>query len=882
MNLKHLTYRFFFILLFFSFFSLYAQKNDSLLYHPKNSANDSVLIQKDTIKIKRSKGKLKDILKYDSRDQITKLNENKTYLIDDAKINYTGIELTADSIVIDWNTEIISANCKRDSMGKCLHKTTLSQGGQTVEYESMEYHSKTGIGIAQKARIEKGIPDGVMVAEKVKKMNDSILYAGGIFYTPDPEFKDGKTDDPDFYIVAKKAKLENEKVLITSAAQAYIHGAPTPLILPWGIFPLSGAKKSSSGIIIPSYGETVNRGFYLENIGFYFPFGDYLDLKTTFDIYTKGGWAGHLLSNYKKRYKFSGSFGLDYELRKNGTKGLSNYSTQTLINIHWNHAQDPKSNPNLRLSASVNYASTDYFRNTLSSQNYISGSNLTNTISSSINLTKTFNQLPVTISLSANHSENSQTKRVNLTLPQLNVNVERQYPFAPKIGSKKGLLQNLSVDYSFNFQNSVQVQEENLFKKEGLDSLRNGFKHDLTLSTGIPIARYFNFNLSGRYQEVWSLKTIEKAYNPNTNKVEETDVNGFKAFRTFNLSTNVSTNLYKTIRFDKHNKNAIIKAVRHVLTPSVSYSFTPDFSSNTFNYYKTYRDGSGKLNLYTPFEGGVYGSPGRGLSSSVGLSLRQNLEAKIRDKKSDSLGYKKIKLFDYINSSTSYNFAADSLRLSNISNSGSTKLFNDKVNINFNANFDPYGFVPTATDDDGKPTSFKRVNKFRPHLTSWNLSTGYTFNNDTFKKKSDKDKKDKKDKNPYKGTVRYDVYEFDQEGYAHFKIPWTLNLSLSHNTSRQFIESTHNTTVGIGGTIEPTPYWKLSYNTSYDFKTHQFSALRLNLTRDLRSFHMTFGWVPNGRNQTWNFFIGLKASVLQDIKYKDDNPLILNNSNGNF
>lgn len=479
MNLSYTKY---ILTLIFSFSFIgiaYTQKNDTIYLDPKNDTTIRDTIQIDTVTVKRPKGKLEDFLYYDSKDQISKLKEKKSYLLDDAVVKYTDIELTADYIEIDWNTEIISAQCKRDSLGKCKNKTIFKQGNQAMQYETFQYNIKTGVGIATNVRIEDGIPDGMMVAEKVKKINDSVLYAGGIFYTPDPEFTSGKTDDPDFYIVANKAKFKNEKIVVTSAAQAYIHGVPTPLILPWGIFPIGG-EKSRAGLIIPSFGENSNQGFYLENMGFYIPFGDYVDLKTTFDVYTKGSWAAHVLSNYKKRYKFSGGVGLDYEIRKQGTKGLSNYSEQKLIRINWRHTQDPKSNPNLRLSANVNYASTNYFNTTLNSGNYISGNNLTNTISSSINLSKTFDNLPITMSLSATHSQNSQTDKVNMTLPRFNIQMDRQYPFAPKVGSKKGLLQNIGIDYSFDFENKVQILDENLFKKEMWDSLQNGFQHQLS------------------------------------------------------------------------------------------------------------------------------------------------------------------------------------------------------------------------------------------------------------------------------------------------------------------------------------------------------------------------------------------------------------------
>ena len=868
----------------------FSQEKKSIIVEKKaNNSNDTV--QLDSINIKRKKGsKLEDVMYYDSRDQISRLAVKKTYLIDEAKINYGDMELTADYIEIDWNAEKVYARCLQDSLGKCKNKTKFKQGEQEFIYESLIYDIKSEKGFAENVTMNKGLPDdGIFTAAKIKHEIDSIrnldlTKATGGVYSTDPVFTNGYTDQPDLNFDLEAVKIAKGIYIVVSRPVMKIEGIPV-LMLPGAIIPMS-IKKSSAGLIMPSFSENERTGFAMENLGFYIPFGDYVDVKTTLSLYTQGSWRANLESNYKKRYKFSGGLNLGYENQKLGTYGLSDYSESKMMNISWRHSQDTKSNPNLTFSANVNYSSSQYYRNTLYSNNYTTGNALNNTVSSSVSLSKRFDKLPISMSLAANLSQNINLETISMSLPNMSISMERQYPFAPKEGSKKGLLQNISVDYAFDFQNQINTYDSIFFKSQMWKEAQTGFQHKISTSTGITLAKFFPISFSANYRDIWYMKTIQKEYDEETNTVVDNTQNGFSTFRDFSLSTGISTNLYKTINFNKKNKNARIQAIRHVMTPSISYSFAPDFSNDFWEYYDTYRDGSGKLVQYSKYDGGIYGSPSKGVSNSLGFNLRHNLEMKVRDRKNDSLGFKKVKIFDYLNMSTGYNFTADKYKWSDINMSGSTKFFNDKVNVNFGSVFSVYDYGIESYDSSSNPV-YAYNTDFALRMKSWNISTGYNFSNATFEKKEDKnaknkdkEKKEDKEKYPYRGDAsdRYDVFDYDHYGYAHYEFPWTLNLSLNHSVYKSFETTNRTTTLGISGSVEPTPYWKIGFTSNLDLQTQKFGYTTFNITRDLRSFNLNFNWVPFGTYKTWNFFIGIKANLLKDIKYEDKNPRVLDTS----
>lgn len=857
---------------FVLFFLLLINSRAFSQIEPNQNGNDTVVIAVDSIKTDTAQTeRLEDVLAYNSDDQIHEWKKKMSYLLRNAIVNYTDMEIRADYIEINWETGDVYADGKRDSAGMIVEPTIFKQAGKEYEQHSFKINFKTKVGVAYNVRLTEG--EGVLVGDRVKRANDSIMYIRGADYTTDTYFIERKTNDPDYVLRTSRAKFidsEKNKVMITGPINMRIYDVPTPLTLPFAYLPMGDTR--SAGIIIPSFGERTDVGFFLEGGGFYLPIGDYLDLSVTGEIYTKGSWGVHAVSAYRKRYRFNGGLRFDYENRISGIKGLDNYNKATNYRLNWNHSQDPKSNPNLIFTANVNYTSSQYFRQSINNNNIINGDVYTNSTSSSISVNKTFPNSPFSLSVVASHHQNNnlssdQPATMQFTLPQLTFNMSRIYPFAPKVGSKKGLLKNLAVGYNLNVINSINTTEDDAFTSRMWDTARNGAKHRVDLNTGVTLGNYFPVTFNAGYEEVWYLQTTRKEYDPMETQVIDHKMSGFDSYRVFNMGTSISTNVYGT--FISKKEDALIKGIRHVISPSVGFNYRPDFGSEEWGYYDTYRGADGRQIIYSRFDGGVYGAPGRGQNAGLSFSLRNNLEMKVRSK-SDSTGFRKIKIFEYLDISSSYNMAAEEFKLAPISVSGMTRLFS-QFNLQFRATFDPY----KIRFEEGRETG-ERIDElggFR--LTAYGVNFGYNFDNKTFGGGEIDSKKYSK-----RGNVRNENFYFDDEDYAHFTIPWKLGLSLNHNYFRnESRQGTNNTVLAINAAISPSPYWSITGNTSYDFAAKKFSQATFNFSRDLRSFNLTFSWVPFGQYKTWNFFIGIKASILSDaVKYDDRSSNLINQS----
>ena len=805
--------------------------------------------------------RLEDILVYDSDDQVHRWKNKMSYLLRNAVIRYTDMEINADYIEINWDTGDVFADGKRDSIGMITEPTIFKQAGNEYEQHSFKFNFKTKIGVAYNVRIKEG--EGVLIGGIVKKANDSIMYVKGADYTTDTYFIDKKTNEPDYVLRTSRAKyIDGEnKSMITGPINMRIYDVPTPLTLPFSYIPLG--ENRSAGIIIPSFGERTDVGFYLEGGGFYLPIGEYLDLSVTGELYTKGSWGTHVNSTYRKRYKFRGSFRFDYENRITGIKGLDNYNHMTNYRLNWNHSQDPKANPNLIFSANVNMSSSQYFRQSINNTNIINGDVYTNSTSSSVSVNKTFPNSPFSLSVVASHHQNNnhssgEPASMQFVLPQLTFNMSRIYPFAPKAGSKKGLIKNLAVGYNMNLVNNINTNEDDAFTSRMWDEAKNGARHRFDFTTGATLGSYFPVSFNASYDEVWYMKTYEKEFDAAENQVITRDINGFDSYRTFNMGMSISTNLYGT--FISKKEDAMIKGIRHVISPTVGLSYRPNFGSDEWGYYDYYRGADGRKVLYSRFEGGVFGAPSTGESAALNFGLRNNLEMKVRSK-TDSTGYDKIKIFEYLDITSSYNMAAEEFKLSPIGVSGMTRLFNQKLNLQFRASFDPYKIRFEDGMDSGT-----RINKLGAmRLTNYSVNFGYSFDNNTFGKGFDSNKYNRR------GDVRNENFYFDEYDYAHFSIPWRLGLDFTHNYSRGTMKKGTNTTVvAISASVSPSPYWSLSTSTSYDFRSKKLSEARISFNRDLRSFTLNFSWVPFGMYKTWDFFIGIKANILKDaVKYDD-------------
>ncbi|MBV7441130.1 LPS-assembly protein LptD [Weeksellaceae bacterium TAE3-ERU29] len=839
------------------------QNSDTLTVRNFN-VNDS--IRTDSIPQKKRGGMLQATVDYSSENVFHDVKNKKSFLERDAKVHYLDIDIEADFIEVDWETGILYAEGKKDSIGKLIEPSKFTQGGNTLEYDNFTYNIKTKKGTASNIRTQQNLggDEGVLVAKLVKRYNDTISGLRKIAFTTDQYFMSKKDTVADYSLQAEVAKFiqGKDRRVVTGPVFMKMYDVTTPLFLPFSFIPMGTDR--STGLLLPSFGERESVGFYIEGAGIYIPIGDYLDLAFTGDIYTKGSYGLHARSQYIKRYKFSGNFSLDWERRVSGIKGLNNYSNSKLYRIYWSHRQDSKANPNLIFSANVNFTSSTYYQNGINNYNLLTGDVLRNSAQSSISLSKTFPDTPFSANLNLSHSQNfgsgERDNSITFTAPTLVVNMSRIYPFAPKVGSKKGLLQNIGMTYNMNLQNIIRTNDENVFTKRMFDDAKNGVKHNLNLSTGTTIFNYFPVNFSANYEDVWYLKTIRKDYDPIEKKVVTTDVNGFSTFRTFGLSTGVQTTLYGIKVFGSADDNKWIKAIRHVMSPSIGFSYTPDFSTKTWDYYDSYINEKGEQVLYSKFEGGIYGSPSRGLSESLNFSLSNNLEMKVRSIE-DSTGVKKIKLLDYLNLSTGYNFAAEEFKLSPISINGATSILDSKMRINFSATVNPYQVVL----DDNNPNG-RRVDKLGFEylsITNYNIGLNYSLNDKTFG--------ERKIDYPRRGAIRDEVYYFDDEGYAQYLTPWNLSIGLNHSVNKNLKgEANKTTSMNLNGRLALTPYWDISGSTNIDLETGEISYTRISFNRDLRSFRMNFSMVPFGQYKTWNFFIGIKASFLSDtLKHEE-------------
>ena len=833
------------------------------------SNNTNELIEKtkdDTIKVDSIKPKkaLEGKIKYKAKKYARFDNKKKLITLnDEAELFYQDYELKSGIIVFDYQKKEVYAGRLKDSAGQFIQYPIFKQGSNVIEPDSIRFNYETKKALVWNSRTTQGELN--IKAEVSKKENDSVYFMKGARFTTSKNI-----DDPEYYFYTDRVKFVPGKKVVVGGTNMVIADVPTPLYLPFAFFPMT--ETSTSGIIIPSYNYTSERGYTLQNGGYYFALSDYYDLAVLGDYYTNGSYGVRFDSKYAYKYWFNGNFNVRYENLITSERGYPDYSKTKIYNIQWSHSQDTKSNPSSRFSASVNLGSSTYFRQSLNQVNV--GSNLNNTLSSSISYSKTFNTIPqVNLSLTATHSQNTNTKQINMTLPTLQVSVDRIYPFASNDAPKKGFFKNINLQYNLRGENRIATYDSLFFKPEMFRDAKVGIQHSIPLSTNFKLFKYFSATTAVNYQEVWYLKTIKKEFNPTLNAVENIDVNGFDAFRTYSFSNNIGTTIYGTFNFGKDKK---IQSIRHVMRPSVSHSYTPSFEK----YYDTYAaDGSGTMiKDYTRFEGGIFGAPGKNYSNIVGFALSNTFEAKVRDRDSTKTEPKKIMLLNNLNLSTSYNLSVDSLRWEPLRISGGTQLFKQKLNINFATTLDPY-----AIDNNGT-----RIDKFNIdnggsffRMTSSNVTMNYAFASSDIKtNKNTQGSKNGGRADDLFGTntdfsdSREDQFKKDDDkeekfsGFYSSKLPFDVNLaySLTYSNVKRESKLTGNSFM-ISANTDLTPKWKIGVSTGYDFVQNGVTFTQFRLQRDLLSWRMDFNWVPFGPQQYWGFFIGIKSGVLSDIKY---------------
>lgn len=781
-----------------------------------------------------------------------------TYLNRKAQVKYQDMQIDADYISIDWNKSLIFARGELDSLGRIKTPAVADQGGKKYEYDEFTYNIKTRQAIAFNARTEES--EGVIIAERTKKYNDSVFYMRRGKYTTDEYFIQKKDTIADYYLLAPNIKLikgKDKSQVITGPIQLYVEQVPTPLVMPFAILPFS--DKRSAGILIPSFGEREDVGFFLNSLGYYQPIGDHFDLKILADIYTKGSWTLRPEVNYKKNYRYTGNFSADIGTTIRGIKGLSDYSKTGTYRIAWRHQQDAKANPFLTFAASVDVVSNKFYNNTVNNNYAFNQNNLNAQQNSSVSVVKRFLTLPVTITGTSSYSQNFSTGLADLKLPVLNVAINQFYLFKPKTGIRQGLLENITVNTGLNFNNYVQTNENELFTGAMWDKMQTGLKNNIVLGTNTTIAKYFTFSLNANVDNALTTKSLSRAYNPVTNTVEDTFNKKITGYSSFSTGASLQTVLYGMLNF---KRSSAVQAIRHMMTPQIGFTYSPDFSAPGFGYYKNYYNDRGEMTPYSIFDRGIIGSPNSGLVQALSFSINNNLEMKVKSK-NDSVGTRKIKIFESLNFNTNYNFTAPSNRWSIFSFNGQTTIF-EKLNINTGLNLEPY----EITFAPGENIGVRTENFGHFSVQGFNAQLSYPLSSDIFKKK---DAEDISKKYTKKGEIRNENYYFDEDNYSQFSQPWTLNINAQYSYTRSLTRFGNKmASIGLDGSIKLTPYWNITGNLYYDVISKEIATTQLGFSRDQRSFTINFNWIPYGPYKVYDFFIGIKANILRDaLKYKD-------------
>ena len=709
-----------------------------------------------------------EINKYASDSINIDLKNNNIYLYGNASITYENAKIQADQIIINWETNIIEARCGKDSLENLIGCPIFTENNETFNAKLIKYNLKTKKSFIKNISTKEG--EGYILGKTVKKTNKDV------FFLRKGDYTTCNLDKPHYSIRSNKIKVIAGEKIITGPAYLTFFNIPTPLILPFGYFPSS--NKQSSGVLIPSYGESENLGFFLKNGGYYFTISEKLDLQLRGDVYSKGSWSLKSLFRYKNRYKYSGNVNLNYSKMVNSINGFPDYSKKNDFFIRWSHKQDPKLNPLVNFSANVNAGSSTFHRNnSINSDDYLS-----NTFQSSISITKRWNNLPFNLSTNLNHSQNTQTNIVNLSLPDISFSVNRIFPFK---NANKNWIRNIGLSYNMQTKNSISILDTLLFKKQSLSKFRNGMKHNIPISTSIKLFNYFTLNPRINFTERWYLNQIEKKWN-GTDIVTDTIKKLTRGYE-YSFSTNLNTKIYGLIQFPKSK----ITAIRHVMSPNISFNYKPDFSSSKYDYYKNVQSNiNGDVISYSIMENGIYGSPSKGRNGNIGFNLNNILEVKIKSSKDTLNNMKKIKILESLNISSSYNIFKDSLKFSNINLNARTRIFNI-FDINFSSIYDPYITNKSKTNNLNQ---FEIINNRLARLKSLNTSIGLSINDKSFTN-------DKREDN--EGEKR-DFYD----------IPWQFssNYSLTYNKglkSSEFSDTIQ--TLNFSGNLKITPKWKIGF-----------------------------------------------------------------------
>lgn len=875
--------------------------NDSIAVRQPDSllkiAADSTL-RADTATVDttaRKKSMLEAPVTYQASDSIVLTGTNMAYLYGESNVKYQNIELQAERIEMSMDSSIVYATFALDSVGAEYGYPLFVEGEQQIEAKSMRYNFRSRKAYANEVLTQQG--EGFLTAGVTKKMPDDAMNLINGRYTTCDEH-----DHPHFYIKMTKAKVRPGKDIVTGPAYLVIEDVPLfPIGLPFGFFPFSSTY--SSGIIMPTYGDEMARGFNLRNGGYYFAISDYIDLALTGEIYTKGSWGLAARSSYRKRYKYSGSVDASYLVTKTGDKGLPDYSVSKDFRIAWTHSQDMKANPYRTFSASVNFSTSSYSRNQL---NMLYTPNATdNNKGSSVSISQRFPNSPINISATMNINQRSQDSSLSVTLPDMSISMSSIYPLKRKhIVGKERWYEKISISYSGYFRNTIHTKENEFLRKNLIKDWKHGMQH------AIPISATYNFGFlnispSVNYTERWLTDKVYHKYDTARNALMPVDtVYGFYRVYNYNAAISASTTLYGffkpwAIFGDK------VKMIRHRMEPSVSFSMSPDFGSRKYGYYEDYsyvnRQGETVTGVYSPFIDAMFGPPGRGKQGSINFAVENNVEMKIRSD-ADSTGERKISLIEKLGFNISYNLAADSFKWSDL-NVGLNLRLSKSYSLILNGIFDVYTYGYDTKTQRAYPVNKTRwqAGKGFPRLRSTSTSFSYTFNNDTFKKwfggrgsRKDEDSSSNNTENEdpdgkpdetgqtkggrLRKAKKNNAGEYDEDGYYNAAVPWNLsfhyNMGLGYgNFNLEKMEYnyrlTHN--LSFSGSIQPTKNWRISMNGSFDVEHGKFHSLTCSISRDLHCFQMSANVIPIGPYKSYSFSIAVNSSLLKDLKYNQSN-----------
>ena len=843
----------------------------------------------------KKKGAIDAPIHYKANDSIVFYGSGKGFLYGDGNVRYEQarpIELKADLIQMNMDSNTVYATGRLDSLGKPVGLPVFKDN--TDEYSSKElaYNFETRKGFIKGGITQQG--EGYIVADKTKKMNeDEMCMQGGKYTTCDHH------DHPHFYLQLTKAKVKPGSYIAAGPAYLVMEDVPLPLVIPFGFFPFTSSY--SSGIIMPSYGDEMERGLFLKNGGYYFAINDYLDLEVTGEIYTKGTWGLQLGSTYTKRYKFNGNFRASYREDVYGEKDLPGYSKYNNFKVAWTHRQDPKASQYSSLSASVDFTTSGYNQSNVNNY-YNPAEQSKNITSSSVNYTQRFPESPWSLSVNALVSQRSQDSTISLSLPNITVAMSRIYPFKRKEAvGKERFYEKIALSYNMTFANSITAKENKLMTSSFTKDWKNAIDHKIPITASFNLFKYLTISPSINLHDRMYFNKVNRSWNKQQQEEQLDTMSGFFNVYDFNVGVSMQTKLYGFYTPNRKLFGDKIDRIRHVMTPSVSFNYHPDFGDDVWDFYSSYekiivdKNDINKIThqtvTYSPYSNGMYGVPGQGMVGAISWSLGNNVEMKVKDqKKSDEVGstqYKKVSLIDNFTVSGGYNFAADSMKLQNFNAQLRIKL-TKSFSLNLNGAFDPYKF---GLNEYGKPV---RVNQLRdfPRFQGTGTSFQYTFNNDTFKKKDKTKPTNDENQNEENSGVDFNLDQpsnIDKEkaeansenttnsdGYVKPAVTWsfTFNYSVRWGISNNFDydmmdykrEWNHN--LSFSGNLNPTPKWKLNYTGSFDLTALEITQMTLSIVRDLHCWRLSASVSPFGRYKSYMVTVGVNASMLQDLKYE--------------